>query len=75
MLESKAIIFSEKNKVTTGKVKIDADDLADNELLLETQVSLISTGTEMRLLSIGFKGVSYPFVPGYSAVCKVIKNS
>ena len=52
---------------------------ADNEILVKTEASLISTGTELTCLeanvdpnSTWFNDIKYPMCPGYSLVGKVV---
>lgn len=68
---------------TANCVKIEEFDVkepSENEVLIETMATLISTGTELTALTGDFPEqsawsmyVKYPFIPGYSSVGKIIK--
>ena len=65
------LVFVEKGKVVLEECEIPA--VGDNELLLKTEVTQISTGTELTRLegnvekgSAWEKDIVYPIYPGYS---------
>lgn len=65
------------NIVFTGVRKVEVrseptEPLAPNQILLETIVSMISTGSECRFLfGVSSGPVTYPYYPGYSNIAKV----
>lgn len=72
------VVFSAQNCVEL--LEEDVPEIGANEVLIETEVSQISTGTELTRLegnvdadSIWVKGLNYPIYPGYSNVGKIIK--
>lgn len=63
---SEAVIFTGDGTVTTGAVALPP--LGDDDVLMETRVSVVSAGTEGWVLHdrMGWSGPSpYPLVPGY----------
>ena len=72
-LTSEAIIFQGDQKVSVDRLALKP--LQDGDLVVDVDWSGISTGTE-RLLWSGhmpaFPGLSYPLVPGYEAVGRVV---
>lgn len=72
------IVFPAPNKIDIEE--FDVKEPSENEVLIETIATLISTGTELTALTGEFPEqsawsayVKYPFLPGYSGVGKVIK--
>ena len=58
---------------TPGQVTLHATQVRDpgpGEILIETSLTVVSPGTELRMLNIA--GTSTPFVPGYAAVGRVV---
>ncbi|HBE02743.1 MAG: hypothetical protein A2096_10435 [Spirochaetes bacterium GWF1_41_5] len=77
MKKNHAIIFPESQK--TEIIEEDMPVISDDDLLVETICSLISTGTELTLYNGNFSKGSrwdqmgkYPLRPGYSNIGKVI---
>lgn len=70
---SRAVVFEAPGRLAVRDV--DLDVVGDDDLLVRTECSGISTGTE-KLLWEGrmpeFPGLGYPLVPGYEAVGKVV---
>jgi 2-desacetyl-2-hydroxyethyl bacteriochlorophyllide A dehydrogenase len=77
--QGRRVLFTGPNEARLERFTLDDRDLADDEVLLETRWSLISTGTELA----NFTGLSpnvwipgawgsYPHVPGYTAVGQVL---
>lgn len=77
--EGRRIVFTAPNEAHLERFTPDHLEVADDEVLLETRWSLISTGTELA----NFTGLSpnvwipgawgaYPHVPGYTAVGQVL---
>lgn len=69
-MKSKAIIFSEAKKVKLGH--IDVPEPADDQLIVKTVYSGVSTGTETRVLKGGQAGAEFPLIPGYENVGEVV---
>ena len=69
MLNALAIVLEEPGRLALARLPVDAPDKGD--VVVETEWSGISTGTE-RLLFSGrmpdFPGMGYPLVPGYETV-------
>lgn len=77
-MQSLNIVFTEKNKIEVLEEEVPT--LGNGQILIETQKSLISTGTECICLKGEFdpgtvweSWVKYPFAPGYSAVGRVVE--
>ena len=71
MPENETIVFEAKNEVglvDDPKPAPDAD-----EVLIETERTLISTGTELSLLTGAFQRDTFPFRPGYCNVGEVVE--
>lgn len=77
--EGRRILFTAPNEATLERFTLGDQEVAPDEVLLETRWSLISTGTELA----NFTGLSpnvwipgawgsYPHVPGYTAVGRVL---
>lgn len=76
-MNSKYIVFPEKQKVAIGEEEIDPPE--EGEILCKAEKSLLSIGTELHCLQGVFDPgtnwydwVKYPFRPGYSMVGRVI---
>lgn len=74
------VVFSEKNHVELWEEEVP--ELKEGQVLIETEISQISTGTELTMLesnvdkdSRWVRSLSYPSFPGYSNVGKIIKVS
>ncbi|HDH07149.1 MAG TPA: hypothetical protein ENF87_02145 [Thermoproteales archaeon] len=77
-METKTVIFEKPFKV--GIISEKLGQLRENEVLVKTLVTLISTGTEMTAYTGDFpsnsewsKYVRYPFKPGYSNIGEVVE--
>jgi 2-desacetyl-2-hydroxyethyl bacteriochlorophyllide A dehydrogenase len=79
-MKAQQLVFPSKMKVEIESIDIP-DDLADDQILIENHLGLISPGTELAMFTethIGFpipdfKYAKYPFRPGYAAVGKVLR--
>ncbi|MEM9693872.1 MAG: chlorophyll synthesis pathway protein BchC, partial [Myxococcota bacterium] len=73
-METLAVLFDKPESV--GLRSVVLEDPPDDALVVETEWSGISTGTE-RLLFTGrmppFPGLGYPLVPGYESVGRVVR--
>jgi bacteriochlorophyllide a dehydrogenase len=73
-MKTLAVIMEKPEHLALGKVELVAPGVAD--VVVEVLWSGISTGTEKLLWSgrmPGFPGLSYPLVPGYESVGRVIE--
>ena len=76
-MEKTKVVFTGVKQVELQKEELPV--LADGEILVENEVSLISTGTELTCLEANVdpdsmwatKSIKYPMLPGYSLVGKV----
>lgn len=71
-MKSKYVIINGIEDVSILEEEID-DQLSKDEYLIETEVSLISAGTELSRVYGLKKGAKYPSRPGYCSVGKVLK--
>lgn len=73
-MKAKCILFTQVDKVELGE--IDIPEKKAEEVLIETTLSCISPGTELRCLGGKQEGLgldAFPFVPGYSIVGRILK--
>jgi 3-hydroxyethyl bacteriochlorophyllide a dehydrogenase len=74
MLRSLAVVLEEPKRLTLATLPLD--EPAPGDVVVETQWSGVSAGTE-RLLFTGrmpdFPGMGYPLVPGYESVGRVVE--
>jgi len=70
-MKTEGIIFPEADRITFGTVEMP--DPAPGDLLVRTTVSLVSTGTETRVLHGRQDDAAFPLVPGYSSLGVVEK--
>ncbi|GAA0787163.1 chlorophyll synthesis pathway protein BchC [Roseibium denhamense] len=73
-MDTTAIVFEQPGRLTVKRLALTAPQAAD--VVVETVVSGISTGTEKMLFDGSmprFPGMTYPLVPGYESVARVIK--
>jgi len=73
-MKTKAVVFTEKNKVEIQDVALS--DITDNDVLIDVEYSFISPGTERWCLGGQFHygnklNYSFPFVPGYQHAGRV----
>ena len=71
-MENRKIVFEAPWQVALSREDVDLKP-GKGELLVETQYSLISTGTELACLSGGEDWFKMPAVPGYCCVSKVLE--
>src|SRR4051812_4465082 len=67
-----AIVFTGIGEVDHGQFQLAA--CGDGEVVVKTHYTLVSSGTELRVLG-GHYGASnnYPLIPGYSVVGEVVE--
>lgn len=77
-MEAFRIVFPKPMEIKIEK--FDVGEPMNGEVLVETEATLISTGTELTALSGDFPQksawsayVRYPFTPGYSSVGRIVK--
>ena len=75
MLNVKVIVAKEPCKVTLETVQIDEAALPPDQVLVKTEYSAVSAGTECAWISGNSNnpGYHFPFYPGYSAVGHVVR--
>ncbi len=64
----------QKGKARISKEEINSDNLLENEVIIQTDFSMVSAGTELSRVFEIKKGFSYPVRPGYCSVGTVIKK-
>ncbi|MGV8938190.1 MAG: chlorophyll synthesis pathway protein BchC [Allorhizobium sp.] len=73
-MDTAAVVFEKPGKVAVRRLALSA--LGDSDVVVETLVSGISTGTEKMLFQgtmPTFPGMGYPLVPGYETVARVVE--
>lgn len=70
MIKSRAIVFTAPHRVEINHLEIPAPQA--EELLVKTLYSGVSTGTETRVLNGKQTGASFPLIPGYEAIGRVV---
>ena len=65
-MKTNAVIWNDLMDVGFGTIEIP--EPGEGEVRVQAQVSLVSTGTETRILRHGYPNTTFPVVPGYSAV-------
>lgn len=78
-MKCKQIIFTEKNKAEL--LEVEANEMGENDVMVETMVSTISCGTERANLTgdpnvsaAGASGVFFPRMSGYNSAGVVVKK-
>jgi len=72
-MKIKAITFTEPGKAALLEEELDTSNLAPDELLVATRMSVVSAGTELAILSGGEWWAPLPAVPGYGSVGEVLE--
>jgi NADPH:quinone reductase-like Zn-dependent oxidoreductase len=79
-IRARRLVIPERCRCVVEEFEIDASALAEDQVLLQTEVSLVSTGTELANYSALDPGVyrpgswnAYPYRPGYAAVGRVLR--
>ena len=72
MTENTTVVFADRGNVTIEERDRPTPD--DDEVLIETTRSLISTGTEMAGLAGDYRPDDFPRSPGYSNVGRVVET-
>ncbi|MEG1757323.1 MAG: zinc-binding alcohol dehydrogenase [Oscillospiraceae bacterium] len=73
-MKSSYIVLTAKGCAECAQEDICAENLAQNEAIIETEATMISAGTELSRVFAIKEGFSYPVRPGYSAVGRVLKK-
>lgn len=79
-IRGRRLVFDQPHRVRSVSFDLDRSQLREQDVLLQTTHTLISPGTELALYTGTHIGISdpsntfakYPFMPGYSAVGRVI---
>lgn len=72
-MKSRAVIINGVEDVAIIEEEFDENSLQPGDYLIETEVSLISAGTELSRVFGLKQGATYPVRPGYCSVGKVLK--
>ena len=65
-MRGRRVVFPEQGRVAVEEFEVPA--IGEHQVLVRTEVSLVSAGTELTTLLGGHEGQRYPAVPGYSNV-------
>ena len=71
---SKYIEFTEKGIVQVKTTTIHSDDLGPTECVIQNDASIISAGTVLATLYNLNSTISYPIVPGYGSIGRIIEK-
>lgn len=73
--QNRCIVFPQKNQVELIEEPINDDNLAPSEVLVQTEVTLISAGTELSFFTgTGERESSqFPFRPGYASIGRLLR--
>src|SRR5262249_37179767 len=74
MMRGTAIAFTARDRIETVGISIPA--LQPEEVLIETELTAVSQGTDRAMVAGRYRGVTdrYPFIYGYSRVGRVIET-
>jgi 2-desacetyl-2-hydroxyethyl bacteriochlorophyllide A dehydrogenase len=72
-MESQYVVFPAKDQVEVKTEEVSADDLGPMEVIIRTETSVISAGTELARLGDLEADHSFPDRPGYAAVGRIEK--
>lgn len=70
-MKARAIVFDKPNSVVLQDIELQA--CGEDEILAETIFSFVSPGTELRVLGGNQPSTTFPLIPGYSWVGRVIE--
>lgn len=73
IIKAKRVVIEGIEQIAILQEDINPENIQPNECLIESQVSLISAGTELSRVYGLKKGATYPVYPGYCSVGKVLK--
>lgn len=73
-MKAKRVVIHGVKDVAVEEHELDIQTMRAKECLIETQVSLISAGTELSRVFGLKKGAQYPAYPGYCSVGKILKT-
>lgn len=73
-MNSTYIEFTDIGKVTVKQETVDTSKLAPDEVIIQNEASIISTGTELARLYGLEKNVTLPFRPGYGSIGRIIEK-
>lgn len=71
---AKSVVINGVKDVSLVEERIDPEAISAGECLIESDVSLISAGTELSRVFGLKKGAVYPVRPGYCSVGRILKN-
>lgn len=74
-MRGNAIVFAARDRIELREITIP--DLRPGEVLIETDVTAVSQGTDRAMVAGTYRGVEdhYPFIYGYSRVGRIIDKS
>lgn len=73
-MKTKRLVINGVEDIALIEEKLDPERLDDDSCLIETDVSLISAGTELSRVYGLKKGAAYPVYPGYCSVGKILRK-
>lgn len=73
-MKSRFVEFASPGVVRPGEEEVSPDNLGPHEVLVASEASLVSAGTELARLHALEHGVTFPFRPGYASVGRVLRR-
>ncbi|UCG01342.1 MAG: zinc-binding alcohol dehydrogenase [Candidatus Heimdallarchaeota archaeon] len=71
-MKAQHIIFPSPDIIELEEFEFDITDLGKTDIAIETEFSIVSTGTELAILKGIESWAPLPFVPGYGSIGKII---
>ena len=70
-MKTPAIVFSSPGQVVLGSTDLDPAQLRPDQVIIDTEASVVSPGTELAILRGTETWAPLPYVPGYGSVGRV----
>lgn len=72
-MQTTAVVFTAPGQVTYGSADVQPDAKETSPILIQTEASVVSPGTELAVLSGKEAWAPLPYVPGYGSVGRVMQ--
>ncbi len=71
-MKGRQVLFTSPWNVELKDYEFDATQTGENDIVIKTDYSVVSAGTELAILSGGESWAKLPYVPGYGGVGRII---
>ena len=71
-MNGREVTFKEPWTVELTEIQIDTENLTPSDIVVETEATIVSAGTELAILSGNEGWARLPFTPGYGSVGRVL---